>query len=79
MADVQKTTLYLDAADYRRVKALARSRGCTAATVVREAVAEYTARHAARRPPASLGAFTSGRHDLSERAEALLAGMGRRR
>jgi hypothetical protein len=47
--------------------------------VVREAVAEYTARHAARRQPASLGAFTSGRHDLSERAEMLLAGMGRRR
>jgi hypothetical protein len=44
---------------------------------VREAVAEYTVRHALTRRPRSLGAGRSGRRDLSERAESLLKGMGR--
>jgi hypothetical protein len=46
---------------------------------VREAVAEYAARHEPRRIPKSVGAFASGRRDLSERAEELLKGMGRSR
>ncbi len=75
----QKTTVYLDETEYRRLKALARTRGCTPAFLLREAVAEYTARHAPRKLPRSLGAFRSGRRDLSERAEALLRGMGRGR
>jgi hypothetical protein len=49
------------------------------AELVREAVAEYAARHAARQMPKSIGAFASGRRDLSERAEDLLKGMGRSR
>jgi predicted transcriptional regulator len=70
-----KTTLYLDPDDYRRLKRLAASRKRTPASLVREAVAQYVARHEAP-IPRSLGAFRSGRHDLSERAEELLAGMG---
>ena len=76
---VAKTTVYLDAADYRRLKALARAQDRPAAELVREAVAEYTARRAPRRLPRSLGAGRSRRGDLGERAEELLAGMGRRR
>jgi hypothetical protein len=73
---MDKTTLYLDAGDYRRLKRIAASRKRTPAALVREAVAEYVARHGRTRTPKSLGAFTSGRRDLSERAEELLAGMG---
>ena len=46
--------------------------------VVREAVAEYIVRHPPVSTPRSIGAFSSGRTDLSERAEERLAGMGRR-
>ncbi|HEY4393934.1 MAG TPA: CopG family transcriptional regulator [Polyangia bacterium] len=77
--DAQKTTVYLDATDYRRLKAIARARGCAPAMLLREAVAEYTARHAPRRLPKGIGAFRSGRNDLGSRAEELLAGMGRGR
>jgi hypothetical protein len=45
---------------------------------VREAVAEYVATHGARKRPRSIGRFSSGRRDLSERAEDLLAGLPRK-
>jgi hypothetical protein len=73
-----KTTVYLDAGDYRRLKALARATGCTTAQLVREAVAEYARRHAPSARPKSLGAGHSGRNDLGERAEELLRDMGRK-
>ena len=78
MADTQKTTVYLDAADYRRLKALARARGVAPALLVREAVAQYAAREAPKRRASSIGAGASRRGDLSERAEELLAGLKRR-
>ena len=73
---MEKTTLYLDGADYRRLKRIAQARKTAPAALVREAVAEYVARHGSRPLPKSLGAGDSGRSDLSERAEDLLAGMG---
>lgn len=73
---MDKTTLYLDGADYRRLKRIAQARKVAPAALVREAVAEYVARHGARPLPRSLGAGDSGRRDLGERSEALLAGMG---
>ena len=73
---MDKTTLYLDGADYRRLKRIAQTRKVAPAALVREAVAEYVARHGGRALPKSLGAGDSGRTDLSERAEALLDGMG---
>lgn len=76
---MQKTTVYLDAADYRSLKRLAAKTKRPPAELVREAVAEYAARHAPRRAPRSIGAFSSRRRDLSERAEDLLKGMGRSR
>src|SRR5437588_365850 len=72
-----KTTVYLTAADYRRLKALARATDRTTAELVREAVAEYARRHAPGARPKSLGAGRSGRGDVAERAEALLRGLGR--
>jgi hypothetical protein len=73
---MDKTTLYLDGADYRKLKRIAASRRRAPAALVREAVAEYVARHGEATTPRSVGAFRSGRNDLSERAEALLAGLG---
>jgi hypothetical protein len=78
MSQLTKTTLYLPEADYRRLKALALREGRSAAELVREAVSEYTSRRGARRLPRSLGAGRSGRGDVSEKADLLLKGMGRR-
>jgi predicted transcriptional regulator len=72
-----KTTIYLNTADYRRLKALARSEGRTTAELVREAVAQYVVRRSAVARPSSVASARSGRSDLSERAEDLLSGMGR--
>ncbi len=76
---MQKTTVYLDRADYRTLKRIAAQTRRPPAELVREAVAEYAARHEPRRAPKSVGAFSSGRRNLSERAEELLEGMGRSR
>ncbi len=73
---MQKTTMYMDEITYRRLKQLARASRRAPASLVREAVAEYTARHAPRQKPKSIGAFKSGRHDLGQRAEELLSGLG---
>ncbi len=73
---MQKTTVYMDEETYRRLKQIARGRGRPPAEMVREAVAEYTVRHAPRRKARSVGAFKSGRRDLGQRAETLLAGLG---
>ena len=75
---MKKTTVYLDHEAYRSLKRIAGRAGRAPAELVREAVAEYAARHAPRRRAKSIGAFVSGRRDLSERAEKLLAGMGRK-
>ena len=73
---MDKTTLYLDGADYRKLKRIAASRKQAPAMLVREAVAEYVARHGDATLAKSIGAGASGRDDLAERAEELLAGMG---
>lgn len=73
---MQKTTVYLDEETYRQLKRIAHGRGRPAAEMLREAVAEYTVRYAPRRKPRSVGVFKSGRRDLGQRAEALLAGFG---
>lgn len=76
MPDPIKTTVYLDAEAYRRLKELARRQGRPAAELVREAVSEYAARHAPRRVPSSIGAMRSGLGDLAEGAESYLEGFG---
>ena len=76
MPDLEKTTVYLDAAAYRRLKQIARAEGRSAAELVREAVTVYADQHPTVVVPASIGAGRSGKGDLSERAEELLDGMG---
>ena len=73
---MDKTTLYLDSDDYRRLKRVAYRRRIAPAVLVREAIAEYVARHDVVRVARSVGAVSSGRGDLAERAEELLAGFG---
>jgi predicted transcriptional regulator len=75
---MDKTTVYLDPDDYRLLKRLAAEQHRPSAELVREAVAEYTKRHARPRIARSIGAFSSGRSDIGERAEELLEGMGTR-
>lgn len=75
---MQKTTIYMDEIAYRRLKQLARSEGRAPAEMVREAVAEYTAKRAPKRTARSIGAFKSGRGDLGQRAEELLGDFGKR-
>jgi hypothetical protein len=75
MPDPVKTTVYLETADYRRLKSLADSQGRPAAALIREAIAEYTRRHAAASRPRSIGAF-QGDPDLSARTDELLDGFG---
>lgn len=71
-----KTTVYLDAADYRRLKGLAAAEGRPAAELIRTAVADYVRARTEIRRPASLGAGRSGDGTLSERVEELLDGFG---
>ncbi len=73
-----KTTVYLDEGDYRRLKAIARRRKSSAAELIREAVAIHARRLGGRSRPRSVGAGRSGRGDLSERADDLLRGLGKR-
>ena len=74
---VTTTTVYLETDEYRQLKEIARKQGRKTAAVLREAVSEYTRRHGRKAKPRSVGAGRSGRHDLSERADELLEGMGR--
>jgi predicted transcriptional regulator len=76
MADFTKTTVYLHATDYGRLKALARQHERPAAELIREAVSEYVQRHGDVARPKSVGAGRSGAGDLSERAEELLRDFG---
>lgn len=73
MSDSIKTTVYLDAEDYRRLKAMARAQGGTAAEMVREAVAEYVHARDSRVRPTSIGIARSSGGRVGERAEELLA------
>jgi hypothetical protein len=78
MPAVVKTTVYLEADAYDRLKAIARREGRTAADLVREAVTRYAGRRGNPKPR-SLGAGRSGIGDLSERSEELLRGMAKPR
>lgn len=71
-----KTTVYLDAADYRRLQALAAADGRSAAELIHAAVSEYARRRAPGTLPRSPGAACSGDGQLSERSEGLLKGTG---
>lgn len=71
-----KTTVYLNAADYRRLKAMASEKGRSAAELVREAVAQYAAQAVERPWPRSIGIGDSGIPDLADRYEEYMDGFG---
>ena len=71
-----KTTVYLNATDYRKLKSLAADEGRSAAELVREAVAEYTTRATELPWPRSVGIMDSGIPDLAERYEEMMDGFG---
>lgn len=71
-----KTTVYLNAADYRKLKSLAADEGRSAAELVREAVAEYAARATERPWPRSIGMGNSGDPHFAENYEDHLDGFG---
>jgi len=73
---MDKTTLYLDSEDYRRLKRVAYRRRVAPAALVREAIAQYVAKHDTVRVARSVASTRSGRRDIGERAEELLAGFG---
>ena len=71
-----KTTVYLNEADYRKLKSLAADEGRPAAELVREAVAEYAARGTERPWPRSIGIMNSGDPHFAENDEDYLDGFG---
>ena len=70
---MRRTSLFLDEQTIKRMQKLARSRGVSFATVVREALAQYVA-DAETGPavPSIAGRFASGKADTSERVDELL-------
>jgi predicted transcriptional regulator len=72
----EKTTVYLDPADHRRLKALAVKENRPTAQLIREAIAQYLSGRGSVVRPASLGAARSGRSDLASGSEELLKGFG---
>jgi len=71
-AAMTKTTLYLDETMMLSLKEAAKAEGRSQATLIREAIAAYLKRRE-RPKPKGIGIYSSGRSDLSERAEELLA------
>ena len=71
-----KTTVYLRASDYGKLKRLAAVEGRSTAQLVREAVTEYAARKATALSPRSIGMGDSGVSDWTERYEELMEGFG---
>ena len=70
---MKRTSLFLDEDLTAVVAKLARKRGVSFATVVREALAEYVVTSRARpKVPSIAGRFASGETDTSERVDELL-------
>lgn len=71
-----KTTVYLRATDYGRLKSIADAENRSAAELIREAVGEYTTRKVRALLPRSIGMGDSGMPHLAERYEDYLHGFG---
>jgi predicted transcriptional regulator len=67
-----KTTLYLDESTRLSLQELAKAQGRSSSVLIREAVWLYLD-HQNRPKPKGVGAYRSGRTDISERVEELLA------
>jgi predicted DNA-binding protein len=70
---MNRTSLFLDEEMIKRIQKLARARGVSFATLVREALAQYIVQaEPATSVPSIAGRFTSGQTDTSERVDELL-------
>ncbi len=70
-----KTTLYLKESMAVSLRQLAKARGRRQSELIREALESYLEAQDGRPMPRGVGAYASGRADISERAEELLAEM----
>lgn len=71
---MEKTTVYLTAAQKAALEREARARGQSEAALIREGVDIVTARHRSAEPTIPL--FDSGTGDMAERVDELLEGFG---
>lgn len=69
----ERTTVTLPPALAKRLRAEARGTGRSVSSIVREALEAHFRRKKAPRLPSSTGVGASGRHDISERVEELVA------
>jgi hypothetical protein len=74
-----KTTIYMEPEVALTVRQLAAVQGRSQAEIIRAAILAYTNKIAARPRPKGIGAYESGRSDISERAEELMRRAARSR
>ncbi len=74
-----KTTIYMEPEVALTVRQLAAVEGRSQAEIIRDAIRAYTSKTAARPRPKGIGAYDSGRSDISERAEELMRRAARSR
>jgi hypothetical protein len=73
-----KTTIYMEPEVALTLRQLAAVQGRSQAEIIREAIRAYT-KSAGRPRPKGIGAYQSGRSDVSERAEQLMRRAARSR
>ena len=71
-----KTTIYLDDAEYRRLKRIAEREQTSAAELIRTAVSEYVSRLSPTGLPAWIGMLDADPDLASEDEDTLLDGFG---
>lgn len=76
---MKRTTIFADEDTLRRLRQIAKSEDTTLSEVIRRALTRYVTRRQRRgRRPSLVGVGRSGRNDVGERSEELLAeGFGR--
>ena len=73
-----KTTVYMDSEAALTLRQLAAAQGRPQAEIIREAILAYT-KSVGRPRPKGVGAYDSGRADISERSEELMRRAARSR
>jgi len=74
-----KTTIYMEPSVALTLRHLASVQGRSQAEIIREAIVSYTSKSLGRPRPKGIGAYESGRSDVSERAEELMRRAARSR
>jgi len=74
-----KTTIYMDPEVALTLRQLAAVQGRSQAEIIREAILAYTGKSDGRPRPKGVGAYASGRSDVSARSEELMRRAARSR